>query len=119
MENKKNLEKILIWIPSIFVIIFFVANAWEKIFQSNQITKLGLNSTSIILVGVVILVATALFSINKTVIIGTVVLSSYMVFVAIVHMSKGKPYFLTFLIVLVTIFAGYLRKRRRLDPKHD
>ena len=92
-------------------------NAWEKIFQTNQITKLGLNSTSIILVGVIILLATALFSINKTVMIGTVILSSYMVFVAFVHMGKGKPYFLTLLIVLVTIFAGYLRKRRRLETK--
>ena len=69
------------------------------------------------MVGVIILFATALFSINKTVIIGTVVLSSYMVFVAIVHMSKGKPFFLTLLIVFATIFAGYLRKRRRLDAK--
>ena len=117
MITKKNVKTALIWLPSIIIALFFIQNAIEKIFQSNQISKLGLSNTSVILVGIFILIATALFLFQKTVIIGTSILASYMTFVVFVHINKGKPFLLTILIVLVTIIAGYLRKKMLSSEK--
>jgi hypothetical protein len=117
VTNRKNFETALTWLPSILVAIFFIRNAFEKIFQSDEISKLGLGTASIILVGVGLLVATALFLVQRTVIIGTVILAAYMAFVVVVHFIKGKPFVLTLVIVLVTVFAGYIRKTKGVAAK--
>ncbi|MEA5403272.1 hypothetical protein VB776_10125 [Arcicella sp. DC2W] len=110
MKPNKIFKTTLIWLPSLLVASFFIQNSFEKIFHSNEISKLSLNSTSIMLVGIFLLISTALFLIEKTLIIGTVILASYMTFVVFVHISKGKPFLLTVLIVVGIIFAAYLRK---------
>ena len=112
MTNKKIFETTLIWVPSILIAIFFIQNAFEKIFQSNEITKLGLNNMSIILVGIFLLIATILFLMHRTLILGTTILASYMTFVLIVHIYKGRPFFLTLLIVLAILVASFLRKSK-------
>ena len=117
MTTQKNFVTALIWFPSILIAVFFIQNAFEKIFQSNEVSKLGLNSTSVILVGIFLLIATALFLIKKTVILGTAILASYMTFVVFVHINKGKPFLLTILIVLGTVFAAYLRRTKLFSQR--
>ncbi|MET3127488.1 glucan phosphoethanolaminetransferase (alkaline phosphatase superfamily) [Arcicella rosea] len=117
MITIKNFKTALIWLPSIIIALFFIQNAFEKIFQSNQISKLGLSNTSVIGVGIFLLIATTLFLFQKTVIIGASILASYMTFVVFVHINKGKPFLLTLLIVLVTIVAAYLRKTKLFSEK--
>jgi hypothetical protein len=117
MINNKTAVTILKWLTSIGIAVFYILNAVEKIFQSNEITKPGFSNTIVILVGIILLVAVALFLINRTLIIGAVILASYMTFVVFVHIKNGKPFLLTSLIVLVTIFAGYLRKNELFTKK--
>ena len=117
MTTQKNFVTALIWFPSILIAVFFIQNAFEKIFQSNEVSKLGLGSTSIILVGIFLLISTALFLIKKTLILGTAILASYMTFVVFVHINKGKPFLLTILIVLGIILAAYLRRTKLFSQR--
>jgi hypothetical protein len=110
MTTNKTIRTALIWLPSVVVTIFFLQNAIDKVVNSNPPGKLVSNTYIVILTGAVLLFALALFLYKKTIILGTVILSTYMTFVVFVHVSKGKPFFLTILIVLLTIFAGYIRK---------
>ena len=109
MKIEKIIKTVLIWLPSIIISVFFISNAIEKIFYSNQFDKVVTNSTVMIMVGIILLTATVLFLINKTIIWGTTILVLYMTFVVFVHMFKGKPFEVTILIVMCTIFAAYLR----------
>lgn len=117
MTTSKTIKTVLIWLPSIPIIIFFIQNAFDKIIYSNQSDKLVSNSAILILTGIVLLIATALFLYKKTIIVGTAILATYMTIVVFVHISKGKPFFLTILIVLVTIIAGYIRRTKLNNAK--
>ena len=117
MTTSKTIKTVLIWLPSILIIVFFIQNAFDKIFYSNELDKLGSNNTILILTGVVLLIATALFIYERTIIVGTAILATYMTIVVFVHISKGKPFFLTILIVLLTIIAGYIRRTKLNNTK--
>ncbi len=108
--KKKILPTILTWLPSLIITLFFIPNALDKILNSNQTEKIVANSTLMMTTGVFLLIATAIFLYNKTVLIGTALLSFYMIFIVFIHMYKGKPYEVTILIVMATIFASYIRK---------
>jgi chromate transport protein ChrA len=110
MKTEKIFKTILVWLPSVIITMFFIPNALEKIFQSNQLDKVITNSTVIIIVGIILLIGTVLFLINKTIIWGTTILVLYMTFIVFIHMYKGKPYEVVILIVMTTIFAAYIRK---------
>ncbi len=110
MKAKKIFRTILIWLPSIIITMFFIPNALNKILQSNQMDKIVTNRTVLIITGVTLLIATALFLYNKTMIIGTTILAVYMTFIVFIHMYKGKPFEVVILIVMATIFAAYIRK---------
>ncbi len=98
------------WLPSLVISIFFFLNAFEKIFYSNQLDKIISNGSMIVMVGVLLLVATALFLYDETLIFGTVVLACYMTCIVFIHLLKGKPFEVVILIVMCTIFAAYLRR---------
>jgi hypothetical protein len=118
MKSNK-IKTVLTWLPSIPIIIFFVQNAFDKIFYSNQLDKLVANSTVLILTGIVLLIATALFLFERTIIVGTAILATYMTIVTFVHISKEKPFFMTILIVLLTIIAGYVRRTKLITQKRN
>jgi hypothetical protein len=109
MTTSKTIKTVLLWLPSIPIVIFFTQNALDKIIYSSQSDKLASNSAILILTGVALLLATALFLYEKTIIVGTAILTTYMTIIVFVHISKGKPFFLTILILLLTIIAGYIR----------
>lgn len=110
MKIEKLIRTVLIWLPSIMISTVFIQNAMGKIFQSGQQDKIITSNTVIIIVGIILLVATALFLFDKTIIWGTTVLASYMTCISFIHMYKGKPFEVVVLIVMATIFAAYLRK---------
>lgn len=119
MNIEKILKTVLIWLPSIVVSIFFIPNALEKIFQSDQINKVVTNSTILIIVGVILLIATVLFLFNKTIIWGTALLAIYMTGIVCIHIYKEKQFVVTILIVMSTIFAAYLRKPTLFHPESE
>ena len=106
----KILKTLLTWLPSVIITLFFIPNALDKILNSNQTDKIVANSTIMITTGIFILISTILFLYNKTILIGTTLLALYMTFIVFIHMYKGKPYEVTILIVMTTVFAAYIRK---------
>lgn len=110
MKTEKVVSKILMWLPSLIITLFFIPNALDKIFNSSQTDKIVANSSVMIATGIFLLISTALFLYNKTVLIGTILLAFYMTFIVFIHMYKGKPYEVAILIVMATIFASYIRK---------
>jgi hypothetical protein len=110
MKMNKILKTLLTWLPSIIITLFFIPNALDKIFNSNQTDKIDANITIMITTGIFLLISTLLFLYNKTILIGTTLLALYMTFIVFIHMYKGKPHEVTILIVMTTIFAAYIRK---------
>ncbi|PHS68093.1 MAG: hypothetical protein COB12_01370 [Flavobacterium sp.] len=107
----------MIWLPSVIITLFFIPNALNKIFHSNQMDKIVANSTVMIITGIFLLIASVLFLYNKTILIGTAFLALYMTLIVFIHMYKGKPYEVTILIIMATIFAAYIRKPQVFYPK--
>ncbi|WP_411896100.1 hypothetical protein [Winogradskyella sp. A2] len=120
-ENSKGTEKIihkiLVWLPSLIITLFYIPNALDKILNSNQTEKIVANSSIMIATGIFLLISTAMFLYNKTILIGTTLLAVYMTFIVCIHMYKGKPYEVTILIVIATIFASYIRKPQLFHQK--
>ena len=119
MKMNKILGTLLIWLPSAIITLFYVPNALDKILNSNQTDKIVANSSIMIATGVFLLVSTAMFLYNKTILIGTTLLALYMTFIVFIHMYKGKPYEVAILIVMATIFASYIRKPQLYNQKQE
>lgn len=119
MKTNRNFKIIVIWLPSILISLFFIPNALNKILHSNQMDKIVSNSAVMITTGIFLLMATALFLYNKTILIGTALLAVYMTFIVCIHIYKEKPYEVTILIVIATIFASYIRKPHLFHQKQS
>lgn len=119
MKNKKTLKTILIWLPSVIISLFYIPNAISKIFLLNTDDKIVSSSFILILTGVYLLLSTALFLYNKTIIIGTTFLAFYMTCIVFIHILKDKPYEVTILIIMATIFAAYIRMPQLFIQKND
>ena len=110
MNTNKILKTILLWLPSVMITLYYIPNALNKLLEPNQTGKIVESSAVIITAGIFLLIATALFLFNKTIMIGTAMLTLYMIFIVLIHMYKGKPSELVILILMATVFAGYIRK---------
>lgn len=99
--------------------VVFYTNALNKILHYNQTDKIVANSSVMIITGLFLLIATALFLYNKTILLGTSLLALYMIFIVLIHMYKGKPYEVTILIVMATIFDAYIRKPLLFHKKQN
>lgn len=119
MKIEKILKKILIWLPSLILTLYYIPNALDKLLDPNQTGKIVENSTVMITAGVFLLIATALFLYNKTIVIGTSLLALYMIFIVLIHMYKGKSSEVVILILMVTIFASYIRKPQLFNQKQN
>ena len=111
MKIEKLIRIVLIWMPSVMISMVFIQNGMKKIFQPNQLDKIITNNTAIIVVGIILLIATALFLLNKTIIWGTTILASYMTFISFIHMYKGKPFEVVVLIAMATILPLILENQ--------
>src|SRR5690554_4124551 len=107
LEN--TLSRILIWLPSLIIILYYIPNALDKLLDPNQTGKIVENSAVMITAGIFLLIAIGLFLYNKTMVIGTSLLVLYMIFIVLIHMYKGKPSEIVILILMSTIFASYIR----------
>ena len=106
---EKTLSRVLIWLPSLIIILYYIPNALDKLLDPNQTGKIVENSAVMITAGIFLLIATGLFLYNKTMVIGTSLLVLYMIFIVLIHMYKGKPSEIVILILMSTIFASYIR----------
>lgn len=113
------LKTLLTRLPSVAVSFFYIPNALDKIIHADQIDKIVANSTIMIITGIFLLLATALFLYNRTMLIGTALLSLYMTFIVFVHMYKGKLFEVTILIIMATIFASFIRKPKLFSNKSN
>ena len=109
--TEKILTKILMWLPSLVVALFYIPNALDKLLNPNQTGKIVENSAVMVTAGIFLLIATALFLYNKTILIGTSLLVLYMTFIVLIHMHKGKPAEIVILMLIATIFASYIRNQ--------
>lgn len=114
MKVEKTVQTILIWAPSVVITLFYVPNALDKLLHPNQTGKVVESSTVMIIAGIYILTAIALFLYNKTILAGTVMLSLYMLFIVLIHLFKGKPTEVAILILMATIFAACIRQPKAL-----
>lgn len=119
MRIEKIIRTVFIWLPSIMISMIFIQNGLGKIFQSDQMDKIITNNTVIISVGIILLISTALFLFNKTIIWGTTLLVLYMTSIVFIHISKEKPFEVVALVVLSTIFAAYIRQPQLFHQKHN
>ena len=110
MQLLKTAKHLLLWIPSLVVAYFFLDNGLTKIFFSNGMDKIGASTNLLITSGIFLVLAVALFLSKKTLVYGTAFLVLYMTAIVFIHISKEKPFLLTASIVVLTLFAAYLRK---------
>lgn len=110
MKIQHLIKTILIWLPSLAICCFYIPNALDKIFNHNQADKIIENSSIMIATGIFLLIAVGLFLYQKTAHIGSLLLALYMTLIVCIHMYKGKPFEVTILIVMSTIFAAYIRR---------
>jgi len=121
VRTENTLSRILIWFPTLAIILFYIPNALDKLINHDQTGKVVESSAVMITAGVFILISTALFLYNKTILIGTSMLVLYMTFIVLIHMYKGKPSEIVILILMATIFASYIRKPKlfHIQSKND
>ncbi|WP_240923835.1 hypothetical protein [Mangrovimonas sp. CR14] len=114
---EQPIRKILTWLPSLIITLFYIPKALDKLLNSNQTDKILANSNIMIATGVFLLISTALFLYRKTMLIGTFLLALYMTIIVYIHMYKGKPYEVTILIVIATIMTTYIRNPKSFHHK--
>ncbi|SIN73578.1 hypothetical protein [Algoriphagus halophilus] len=120
-EQKSGIDKILIrillWIPSLLIVLFYIPNGLDKLINHDQTGKIVESSTVMIFTGIFILIGVALFLYRKTILIGTSMLVLYMTFTVLIHMYKGKPAEIAILIVLATVFSSFIREPKLFQEK--
>jgi len=119
LGTEKILSRILIWLPSLALTLYYIPNAFDKFLNPNQTGKIVESSIVMIAAGIFILIGIALFLYNKTILIGTAMLVLYMTFIVLIHMYKGKPSEIVMLILIATIFASYIRKSQLFHQKTE
>ena len=80
----------------------------------HQTGKIVQSSAVMLTAGVFILTGLVLFYYHRTMLWGVTMLSLYMLPVIGIHLYKGKPAEVLMLILMSTLFAAYLRKRKCL-----
>jgi len=115
MKLRDIIILILKWLPTVAISIFYILNAVDKIIDSNQNEKVISNSSVMISTGIFLLVSVILFFYNKTMFIGTFLLSLYMTLIVFIHIYKDKPFEVAVLIVISTIFACYIRNPKQFN----
>ncbi len=106
----KILSRILIWLPTLAILLFYIPNALDKLINHDQTGKVVESSVVMITAGVYILIGSVLFLYNRTILIGTSMLVLYMTFIVLIHMYKGKPLEIVILILIATVFTSYIRQ---------
>ena len=127
MDNTINISKtsrIIGWVLSILVILFLLFDVVGKFMKPEVVIKstieLGYLDSTITLLGIILLICTALYAFPKTAILGAVLLTGYMGGAMATHIRVGNPLFTHILcpVYVAVFFWGglYLRsaKLRRL-----
>lgn len=118
IEIEKIFKKVLVWLPSAIITVFFITHAINKILPPDQQDKIVSNDSLKVIIGIILIIATALFLYNDTMIVGTAILATSMTFKVFIHMYEGNSFEVAILIVMATIFAAYIRKPRLFHERH-
>ena len=121
-SSAEQVSKGVLWtgrILSILVVLFLLFDAYGKFAKPVQVTdamaKLGMPMSQSVTIGALLLIATVLYAIPRTAVLGAVVLTGYLGGAVAIQLRAGMPTFETFFPVL---FAGlawlgiYLRHRQ-------
>ena len=117
MTFKTTIKTLLVWLPSVMICMFYVPNGLDKIVHHDSADKIVASSAVMIVTGIILLGASAMFLINKTMLWGAAILSLYMTMIVCIHMYKGKPHEVAVLIVIATVFAAYVRRPALFELK--
>ncbi len=123
MEQSANIAKTrskgLTWtgrVLSILTVFFMLFDAFEKFTKPVQVVdacaRLGIPTSEIVSIGVLLLVSTIIYAIPRTAVLGAVLLTGYLGGAVAIQMRAGSPTFETVFPVIfgVVLWAGvYLR----------
>lgn len=106
--------------------ILFITTAAIKFSGSEMASEmaqgLGVNTTTLILIGIVELISVILFMIPRTGIPGTLLLVAYMGGAMVAHIINGDSFIFPAVIQVLVWFTAYLRfpeLRHRIYNRHD
>jgi hypothetical protein len=111
----------VLWIGrvlSALPVLMLVMSAGMKLSKSQQvvegITKFGYSEAVILPLGVVELVATVLYCIPQTAVLGAIILTGYLGGATATHVRAGEPFFVP-IVLGVVLWLGLLLRDRRLQ----
>ncbi len=106
-------RNIIGWILAGLLGFVFIGSAMSKFTASAEslaaITKIGLNTTSFAVIGVVELISITLFLIPRTGILGTLLLVAYMGGAIATHLEHGEPFIAQAVIEAIVWITAVIR----------
>jgi hypothetical protein len=127
-KESKTASKGMIWtgrVLSTLTVLFMLFDAFDKFAKPvhvlNAWARLGIPTSQIYSIGVLLLVSTIIYAIPRSAVLGAVLLTGYLGGAVAIHMRAGSPTFETVFPVIfgVLLWAGvYLREcgLRRVFP---
>lgn len=122
MENKQNNSKISLWTGRILkglMVLFFLFDAGVKIIKHPKAIEgtiqLGLPESCLQTLGIYLLISTALYIYNKTVVLGGLLITAYLggaVAITYSVQKDGHPYFFAIVIAVIIWASEYLRNEK-------
>ena len=111
------------WVLSVGIAFIFLSSASSKIFQNESslqmATGIGLDKNSLLIIGLVELLAIIFFLVPRTAVLGTLLLVAYMGGAIATHLEHSQPLFFPILIsclVWITAVVRLPELRSRLFP---
>ena len=100
MTTKQPISKLRLWTSYILqglIVLLFLMGAASNIFQSDEAvaeaTKMGYPESSVLCLGIVLLVSTLLYAIPKTALVGAILLTAWVGGAVATHVIHGDPMF--------------------------
>lgn len=110
---KPKIIKFITWILTGIIGILFIITAAIKFSGSDMAAEmtqgLGVNTTTLILIGIVELISVTLFMIPRTGIPGTLLLVAYMGGAMVAHIINGESFIFPAVIQVLIWITAYLR----------
>ncbi len=119
IATKKSSSKGALWtgrIISILCILFLLFDAALKLFKEQHAIdgtiRLGWSASSLVPMGVVLLIATILYAIPRTAFIGAVLLTAYLGGAVATMARIGEPYYFPVVFGILVWLGLYLRDHK-------
>ena len=101
---------------STLIILFLAFDGVAKVMRVAQVrqafVQLGFAESSIIPIGVLLLVCTLLYAIPQTSVLGAILLAAYLGGATVTHVHAGQPFYFPIVFGLLAWLGLYLREPR-------